>query len=109
MAIGYVLYTEVIPEHYQIALPVALFFFYIVTNIVHVYLLGIADKNMSKFTARFMGSSFLKMFAYLIFGIVFALLNREMAKVFLANFLVMYLCFSVLEVYEITRVVKRKN
>jgi hypothetical protein len=76
---------------------------------VHAYLLKIAHRDMPKFTARFMGTSFVKMFVYLIFGVIFALLNREMAKVFLANFLFMYICFSVLEVYEITHVVKRKD
>ncbi|MGQ8337298.1 hypothetical protein ACUNWD_12175 [Sunxiuqinia sp. A32] len=106
---GYVLYTQIIPEYYVSSLPFALLFFYLVTNLVHFYLLKIADKDMPKFAPRFMGTSFLKMLVYLIFGIVIALFNREEAKVFLANFLFMYICFSVLEVYEITRVVKSKK
>ncbi len=106
---GYITYDQFLPHYFEISLPISLLFFYAVTNLVHAYLLRIAEKDMPKFTARFMGMSFIKMFVYLIFGLVFALINRETAKVFLVNFLLMYICFSVLEVYEITQVVKRKK
>ena len=106
---GYLIYSQIIPQHYQVALPITLIFFFLLTNLIHAYLLKVAEKDMSKFTTRFMGMSFIKMFVYVIFGVAFALLNRETAKIFLANFLFMYICFSVLEVYEITRVVRRKN
>ncbi len=106
---GYLIYSQVIPQHFQVALPITLIFFFLATNLVHAYLLKIAEKDIPKFNAQFMGISFIKMFVYLIVGVAFAFFNRETAKIFLANFLFMYICFSVLEVYEITRVVKRKN
>ena len=109
LIVGYVVYSQFIPQHFEVTLPISLLFFFVVTNLVHAYLLRIAVKDMPKFTARFMGMNFIKMLVYLIIGVVLALLNRETAKIFLANFLFMYICFSILEVFEITRVVKGKN
>ena len=107
--IGFFVYSHLLPDLYIPFLPVALIFLYLVTNLVHYYLLRIAGKNIAKFTARFMGMSFIKMFIYLLFAISFALFHQDQAKVFLINFLVIYFAFSILEVYEITRVVKRKK
>ncbi len=106
---GYIIYTQFIPKLYNSILPFILIFFYFLTNLVHFYLLRIAGKNMRKFTAHFMATNFIKMFIYLIFAIVFVWFHREHAKVFLANFLIIYIAFSVMEVYEITRVVRQKK
>lgn len=106
---GYITYTQIIPQHFLFILPIILIFFYLATNLVHFYLLKIADKEIRKFAPRFMAASFIKMMLYMVLGLVIAVLHREEAKVFLANFLILYLCFSIVEVYEISKVVKSKK
>ncbi|MCW0481643.1 hypothetical protein [Gaoshiqia sediminis] len=107
--LGYLFYFLLFPNWYIRFLPIALIFLFLVTNLVHYYLLRIAGKSMAKFTARFMGMSFIKMFIYLVFAISFAFFHRDQAKVFLINFLVIYFAFSIVEVCEIARVVKQKS
>ena len=109
LIIGYLVYYQLFTGLHFPFFPVILFFFFFITNLVHYYLLGIADKNMARFTARFMGMNFVKMFIYLVFAIVFVLFRRNQATIFLVNFLIIYIAFSILEVYEITRVVKQKK
>lgn len=109
LLIGWIIYTRVIPYDYGKIFPFILLFFFLTTNIVHVYMLKIADKAMSKFTVRFMAMSFLKMLAYLIIGIIYVLTCTDQAKFFLINYLIIYFGFTVLEVLEISRIVKLKN
>jgi len=104
---GVVVYTTVLKTYYFAALPFVLFFFYLVTNLVHAYLLKIADKTSSKFTSQYMAISYIKMFFYLAVAIVFVILNRENAKVFIANFLVFYIIYTVFEVSEFLKKIKQ--
>jgi hypothetical protein len=82
-------------------------FFHGVTNLVHAYLLRIAGKSASKFTSQYMAASFLKMFLYLAFAIVVIMIDRANAKIFIVNFVLLYLLFTVFEVYEYSKVVKQ--
>jgi hypothetical protein len=56
-----------------------------------------------------MAISFLKMFFYLAVAVVYALLNREYAKIFLANFLVLYAIYTTFEVMQFSKFVRQKN
>lgn len=107
--LGWILYTQVIPQHYQQVFPFILLFFFLTTNLVHAYLLKIAGKDIPKFTTRFMAMSSLKMLFYLLVAIVYVLSSKEQAKLFLINYLAAYIGFTILEVAEISRVVKLKN
>jgi hypothetical protein len=72
-------------------------------------LLRIAESNMPKFTARYMVLSTMKLLFYLLVAIVFFMAKSEQAKLFLINYLIGYVCFTILEVAEISYVVKLKN
>jgi hypothetical protein len=85
---------------------VALIFFFLATNLVHAYLLRIAGKDMPKFTTRYMALSFLKMLFYLVVAVVFIYISKDQVKPFLINYLSVYVGFTILEVAEISRVVK---
>jgi hypothetical protein len=108
-SIGWILYTQVIPGEYQKVFPFILLFFFLATNIIHFYMLQIADKDIPKFTVRFMAMSSIKMLSYLIIGIVYVLIFTEQAKFFLLNYLIIYIGFTTLEVTEISRIVKLKK
>ena len=106
---GWILYTYVIPQHYQNIFPFILIFFLLTTNLVHAYLLRVAEKYTPKFTIRFMATSSLKMLFYLTIAITYAFVFRDQAKFFLINYLAIYMGFTIMEVAEISRIVKVKK
>lgn len=107
LILGAILYYTVFNQFYRSILPGILAFFYILTNLVHAYLLNIAGKSGSRFTAQYMAISFIKMFFYLAVVIVFVITNKEDAKIFLVNFLLLYVVYTIFEVYEISNFVRQ--
>lgn len=105
--LGLILYNTILRAYYFATLPFVLLFFYLVTNLVHAYLLKIADKTSAKFTSQYMAISYIKMFFYLAVAIVFVILNKENAKVFIANFLLFYIIYTVFEVSEFLKKIKQ--
>jgi hypothetical protein len=106
---GAIVYSTFLQQYYLQILPFAVLFFYLVTNLVHAYLLKIAVKSGSRFTPQYMAVSFLKMFFYLTVAIVYALLNREVAKIFLGNFLLLYVIYTAFEVVQFSKFVRQKK
>jgi len=107
--VGTIVYSTILQPYFGLVLPFLVLFFYLVTNLVHAYLLKIAVKSGSRFTSQYMAASFLKMFFYLTVAIVYALLNREYAKVFLANFLALYVIYTTFEVVLFSKFVRQPN
>lgn len=107
--LGAILYFTVLKTFYLNILPAMLVFFYLVTNLVHAYLLKIASKSSSRFTSHYMATSFIKMFFYLAVAIVFAVTNKDNAKIFLVNFLLLYVVYTTFEVVEFSKVVRQIN
>jgi hypothetical protein len=106
---GAIIYSTIFEQFYRNILPVILIFFYFITNLVHAYLLKIADQSGSRFTSKYMATSFLKMFFYLVVAIVYAITNKEEAKIFLINFLLVYFIYTIFEVVEFSKVVRQMN
>ena len=109
LVLGAILYSTILVPYYQPVLLFAVIFFYLATNLIHAFLLNIAVKSGSKFTSQYMAISFLKMFFYLAIAVVYALLNREYAKIFLANFLSLYVIYTTFEVMQFSKFVRKKN
>ena len=107
LALGAILYFSVLKKYYIPVLPILVIFFYSVTNLVHAYLLKIAEKSGSKFTSKYMATSFIKMFFLLAIGIAYLFFDRENSRSFMANFLLLYVVYSIFEVYEFLKVVKQ--
>ncbi len=97
-----------IPIHYPVFIGLTLFF-YAITNFVHYRLLMIANKNIRKFAPHFLAMNMIKMMVYFIVAMGCVFLFRDFAKQVLTAIFVIYLCFTVLEVIEITRAVKQRN
>lgn len=109
LVLGAILYGTYLNSYYQSVLLFVVLFFYLATNLIHTFLLKIAVKSGSKFTSQFMAINFGKMFFYLAVAVVYALLNREYAKIFLANFLVLYAIYTTFEVMQFSKFVRQKN
>lgn len=107
--LGAILYSTVFIQFYRSILLVVPAFFYIVTNLVHAYLLNIVGKSSSRFTSQYMAASFIKMFFYLAVAIVYVIINKEDAKIFLVNFLLLYVVYTTFEVIEFSKVVRQIN
>ena len=107
--LGAVLYSTLLKPFYLNILPAILALFFVVTNLVHAYLLKISVGSGARFTSHYMAVSFIKMFFYLAFAIVYAFLNKEGVKIFLINFLLLYVLYTTFEVVEFSRVVRQKN
>jgi len=107
--IGVIFYSTFLKSYFIPVLPFAVLFFFIVTNLVHAYLLKISIKSGSRFTSQYMAVSFIKMFFYLAVAILFVFFNRETAKTFLLNFLLLYLVYTILEVFEFSKLVRQKG
>ena len=109
LALGMLLYSTILRPYYQPVLLFAVMFFFLGTNLIHGFLLKIAVKSGSRFTSKYMAISFLKMFFYLAVAVVYSLLNREYAKIFLSNFLLLYAIYTTFEVIQISKFVRQKN
>lgn len=109
LILGSILYSSILKSFYLPVLPVLLLFFYGVTNFVHAYLLIIARKSESKFTSQYMATSFIKMFFFLAVAISYVIFDRENARSFIANFVLLYFVFTVFEVYEYLKVVRQSK
>lgn len=107
--LGIILYTTILKPYYLTVLPLTVLFFFAVTNLVHAYLLKIAVKSGSKFTSQYMAVSFIKMFFYLAVAIIFVIPNKEIAKPFLLNFLLLYIVYTFIEVYEFSKLVRQRG
>jgi len=107
--LGAVLYSTALKPYFLPVLPLAVLFFFLITNLVHAYLLKIAVKSGSRFTSQYMAVSFIKMFFYLAVAIVFVIFNRETAKIFLLNFLLLYIIYTFIEVYEFSKLVRQRG
>ena len=107
--LGILVYKWGIPGFY---IPVLIFIpllFYMVTNLVHFYLLRIAAKKGARFTSHYMAASFLKMFLYMALGIGYAFVFRGQAKIFLINYLLLYIIYTTFEVVELSKFLKQKS
>ncbi len=82
---------------------VMILFLGVITSAVHLLLLKVSEDRPQKFVRVFMIATMLKLLVYLIFILVGAYLFREYAAAILIGFLVLYLCFTALEVFFLRR------
>jgi hypothetical protein len=106
--VGTIVYSTILQPYYRSALPFTALFFYLATNLVHAYLLKISIKSGSRFTSQYMAVSFV-LFFHLAVAVVYALLNREYAKIFLVNFLLLYAIYTAFEVLQFSKFVRQGN
>ncbi|HSG68211.1 MAG TPA: hypothetical protein VK994_05845, partial [Bacteroidales bacterium] len=90
--------------HYPPVYPYMLGFFVLTTLLVYYFMLGALHKRPARFVSLFMLTTMLKLFAYLIFMVVYALLHREVAMPFIISFFLLYIIYTVVEVVCLLRV-----
>ena len=83
------------------ALPYLFILFYVITAIVHYFLLRITVLNPRKFVGYFMLATFLKLMNYLIVVVVYAFYVKEGMLPFILSFFTLYIVYTVFEVVTI--------
>lgn len=107
VVIGWLVFSLFLPEYYLPIMPVALFFFFIMTILVHTYQLRLAKKDIGKFTRSTMLVTFFKLIVYSIFAVVYIALKTENAIPFVISLMIIYLVFSFVEVAELSKISKK--
>jgi hypothetical protein len=76
-------------------------FYFVFTAIIHWWLSAALRKNARRFPAYFMGATTIKLFASMVFIVLYAIKNPVEAKVFLVTFFLIYLIYTAFETTEI--------
>ena len=90
--------------HYPAVYPFMLGFFVLTTLLVYHLMLKALDRRPARFVNLFLLTTMLKLFAYLIFMVVYAMLNREVAIPFIVSFFLLYIIYTVVEVISLLKV-----
>ncbi len=80
--------------------------FLLISSTIHYFLLKTTQNNIRKFITVFLGTITFKLIIYLFFMIIYAFSNRENAKIFLLNFIILYIIYTVYEVIMILKQLK---
>lgn len=89
---------QVLPaDYYFVHFEYLLLLFITVTFLFHLGLQRSFEKGSKHFIRYYMGASGMKMFAFLVIIIIFALLNKKQAVAFTLCFFFFYLFFTVFE------------
>jgi len=64
-------------------------------------MLQISQKDISRFSFKFMMLSLIKMFIYIIFGVLYIVIDEENAVIFLIVYLILYVAYAIYEVRSV--------
>jgi hypothetical protein len=107
--IGWLIFSQFIPEYYLPVLPFLLLFFVATSVSIHAYQLKLAKKDIAKFTRSNMLITFFKLVLYSAVAVIYMAADRKNAKVFVICFMVLYLIFTVFEVFSLIRITNSKK
>jgi hypothetical protein len=109
LAIGALFFLTVFKQYFLMILPFVLLFYYISTLILHHFMLIISKKDISKFSFKFMMLSLIKMFVYIIFGVLYIIVDEENAVTFLIVYLILYVAYAVYEVKSVMNLINESK
>ena len=109
LGVGTILFLTVFKSYFLIILPVVLLFYYISTLVLHKFMLKISQKDISRFSFKFMMLSLIKMFVYIIFGVLYIVIDEENAVIFLIVYLILYVAYAVYEVRSVMNLINESK
>ena len=109
LAIGTLFFLTVFKQYFLMILPFVLLFYYVSTLILHHFMLLISKKDISKFSFKFMMLSLIKMFVYIIFGVLYIIVDEENAVIFLIVYLILYVAYAVYEVKSVMNLINESK
>ncbi len=102
-------YTYGYPQFYTPAVYILIAVVFAVNVLFHSFLIYTAQKNNQAFVRRFLASTMLKLLVYLMVMLVMILIGNPQMKIVLISFLLMYIVFTVHEVYSIMEFLKKNG
>ena len=99
--VAFLLFSTIISKFYLPIFPFLLSFFVLTTIGIHAILTHAGGQRPARFSTFYMGSITSKLFLYVIFLVVYVLLDKQNAPNFLITFFILYLCFTVFETYSL--------
>lgn len=102
--IAWLVFSKIIPQYYLPVFPFIILFYALVSASVHAYLVRLATKNMGKFTRSIMAITFLKLFIYSAVAIFYISIDKENAKIFVVEFMSLYVVFTIFEVFSLLNI-----
>ncbi|MBP7506885.1 MAG: hypothetical protein KA807_03620 [Prolixibacteraceae bacterium] len=109
LGIGLILFLTVLKSYFLPILPFVLLFYYVSTLVLHKFMLQISQKDISKFSFKFMMLSLIKMFIYIIFGVLYIIFDEENAVIFLVVYLILYVAYAVYEVRSVMSLINESK
>jgi hypothetical protein len=104
--ISVIVFTNIPSWLYPPVFPYLLAFFVTANLVVYHFLLKSLENRPARFVNIFLLTTMLKLLVYMIFMVIYALLNREFARPFIVSFFILYIIYTVLEVVSILKVNK---
>jgi len=105
LSLGAILFLTIFKSYFLIILPFVLLFYYVSTLVLHKFMLRISQKDISRFSFKFMMLSLIKMFVYIIFGVLYIIMDEENAVIFLVVYLILYVAYAVYEVRSVMNLI----
>jgi len=106
-ALATVLFSSVLQPWYLPSYPYLILLIACVTTIGHLIVIRSSGQNNMKFTTAFMASVTLKLFVYLLFMLVFLMLNRAQVIPFVLTFMTFYVFFTIFELQQVLSHIKK--
>jgi len=106
---GVILFSTLFKAYYLPIYQFILIFFFLLTVILHAFLLNTSTKKMLKFNSKYMLFTVLKMIIYIAFICLYLIFNKENAVPFLITFFIGYLLFTFFEVLSVVSLIRKNN
>ncbi|MEI6142006.1 MAG: hypothetical protein WCP85_22225 [Mariniphaga sp.] len=109
IAISATLFMTILKAYYFNAFIIQVILISAVTAIGHLLVAKAVKKNIRKFATAYMASVTLKLVVYLIYLLVSLLIDHSQVIQFAITFLVLYLVYTIFEVVEVLRFLKKQS
>ena len=107
ISISAILYLTFLKRFYVSSFPLQLLIIGSLTAYGHIRLIRACELNMRRFATVFMLSVTLKLIVYLSFLLICLLINHSNAITFVLTFFILYICYTVFEVMEALKLLKK--
>ncbi len=108
IAVSVALFATILKAYYFKSFIIQVILIAAVTTIGHLLVAKAVKKNIRKFATAYMASVTLKLVVYLIYLLVSLLIGPTQVLQFVLTFLVLYLVYSIFEVVEVLRFMKKQ-
>ncbi len=100
----------VFPQYYLPIMPVLLIYIALLTfGVFYTVLKGLEKNTTRSFNTYFTGANGVKLLLFILFLTVYLFVNAEKALTFSISFLVLYIVYTIFEVRQLVRIVKKMS